>query len=297
MNYSKPVIGIVGAGTVGSALKKAFDGCCELLIADPVLGAQSASLCSLVPLCQVIFIAVPTPSKAGGDADLHVFSEVIAELAAAVRLGPDACPVLCIKSAVPPDAISRIQRSYPHTRIVVSPEFLREASPIDDMLAMRSLVLGGKQSDCSVVADIFHQHSNITGEMRTSILPDAVSAAFLKYQENAFLAMKVSFMNEMFDIFQRSGSQCSWEKLQRAFHQDHERMGSTHWQVPGPDGGRGWGGRCLPKDVAALQHYAGQLGVDTPLLRAAWARNLEDRKVRELAVQEYFPTIDRTVEA
>ena len=297
MNYSKPVIGIVGAGTVGSALKKAFDGCCELLIADPVLGAQSASLCSLVPLCQVIFIAVPTPSKAGGDADLHVFSEVIAELAAAVRLGPDACPVLCIKSAVPPDAISRIQRSYPHTRIVVSPEFLREASPIDDMLAMRSLVLGGKQSDCSVVADIFHQHSNITGEMRTSILPDGVSAAFLKYQENAFLAMKVSFMNEMFDIFQRSGSQCSWEKLQRAFHQDHERMGSTHWQVPGPDGGRGWGGRCLPKDVAALQHYAGQLSVDTPLLRAAWARNLEDRKVRELAVQEYFPTIDRPVEA
>tara|TARA_R110000868_G_scaffold96949_1_gene266633 strand:+ start:742 stop:1656 length:915 start_codon:yes stop_codon:yes gene_type:complete len=297
VNYSKPVIGIVGAGTVGNALRKAFEGRCEMLISDPILGAQSVSLCSLVPLCQVIFIAVPTPSKAGGDADLHVFSEVIAELAAALRLGPDACPVLCIKSAVPPDAISRLQRSYPHIRLVVSPEFLREASPVDDMLAMRSLVLGGNDRDCEVVADLFHEHSNITGEMRTSVLPDAVSAAFLKYQENAFLAMKVSFMNEMFDIFQRSGSQCSWEELQLAFHQDRERMGTTHWQVPGPDGHKGWGGRCLPKDVAALQTYASQLGVDTPLLRAAWTRNLEDRKIKALAVKEYFPTIDRTVEA
>lgn len=175
-------------------------------------------------------------------------------------------------------------------RLVVSPEFLREASAREDMLNMVSLVLGGDASACDSIAYLFKNHSNVVGPMRLSLLPDAVGAAFLKYQENAFLAMKVSFMNEFFEVFSSSESLTSWTQLQTAFHQDHERMGSTHWKVPGPDGLRGWGGRCFPKDVSAFRRYAARLGSDTPLLGAIWNRNTTDRALTGIQyLQEIVP--------
>ena len=267
-------VGIIGAGTVGSALIAAFEGHRSLLVRDPVLGERSASMADMVRHCQVVFVAVPTPQAADGGSDLTDVRAVIDEFGPLA--GTDG-PVLCVKSAVPPDAVAQVQQTWPNLRLVMSPEFLRERSAVDDMLATRSLVLGGEPRDCAVVADLFRDHSSVHGPLRTSDGLDAVGAAFLKYQENCFLAMKVSFMNEFFDAFERCGSEASWSAVQRAFHLDHERMGTTHWQVPGPDGRRGWGGRCLPKDVAAMRRYAEQLGVETPLLRAICERNHKDR--------------------
>lgn len=279
MHSRCPTIGVIGAGTVGKALIKAFEECCSVLVNDPAWGTQSTPLQQLINYCEAIFVAVPTPADQHGDVDLRAFTSVMTQLndMSGLSASQSEAPVICIRSAVPPDAIEDLLMKAPRLRLVVSPEFLREASPVDDMLTMRSLVLGGDQSACEAIASLFHKHSNITGPMRTSILPDVIGAAFLKYQENAFLAMKVSFMNEFFDVFNRSGSTTSWEQLQTAFHQDHERMGTTHWSVPGPDGLRGWGGRCLPKDVSAFRRYATKKGADTPLLAAMWKRNVADR--------------------
>ncbi len=230
----------------------------------------------LVRRCEVVFVAVPTPMASDGEADVSAFLDVIDEFSAHAG-AQDGGPVLCIKSAVPPDVIGDCLQRRPQLRMVVSPEFLRQRSPVDDMLAMRALVLGGAAEDCSIVERLFREHSNVTGPMRTSPGLDAVGAALLKYQENCFLALKVSFMNEFFDLHQACGSSSSWEAMQRAFHLDQERMGSTHWQVPGPDGLRGWGGHCLPKDVAALRAFADRVGHKTPLMSAVVARNQLDR--------------------
>jgi UDPglucose 6-dehydrogenase len=294
----KPSIGIVGAGTVGQALIGAFEGRAELQVNDPERGAASVPLSALALGCEAVFIAVPTPLDAGGDADVSAFESVVEELNAVLMhngLPDSSFPVLCVRSAVPPDKVAEAGSRWPRMRVVVSPEFLREASPQEDMLNMVSLVLGGDLVACEVIVSLFRHHSNVAGPMRVSILPDAIGAAFLKYQENAFLAMKVSFMNEFFDVFSRSGSATSWDQLQTAFHQDHERMGSTHWSVPGPDGLRGWGGRCLPKDVSAFRQYSARMGLDTPLLGAVWHRNMADRG-RNLgeAVFKSLPKRERT---
>jgi len=275
-----PSIGIIGAGTVGQALVTAFEGHAKLWINDPKLGGESSTLQEMMASCDALFIAVPTPLHESGDADLSAFESVITELGEISDKGnpnPASSPVVCIKSAVPPDEIAKVVRQWPKLRITVSPEFLREASPHKDMLNMASLVLGGDELSCTLICRLFKNHSNVTGPMRISLLPDAVAAAFLKYQENAFLAMKVSFMNEFFDVFRRTESLATWEQLQNAFHQDYDRMGTTHWSVPGPDGQRGWGGRCLPKDVSAFQKYADRLEVSTPLLEAIRHRNSFDR--------------------
>jgi UDPglucose 6-dehydrogenase len=276
MGDGELAVGIIGVGTVGGALVAAFDGRLPMYVRDPELAEASRSMPELVDNCHIVFVAVPTPSAGTGDANLTTFHEVLREFIAS---GGDqrGAPVLCVKSAVPPNAIRQLQLAHPALRLVVSPEFLRQRSPVNDMLAMRSLVLGGSVVDCAVVEHAFREHSNITGPMRTSPGLDAVGAAFLKYQENCFLAAKVSFMNEFFDLFEHCGSDASWEALQTAFHMDHERMGTTHWQVPGPDGQRGWGGHCLPKDLSATRAYAERNGIPTPLLDAVWQRNLTDR--------------------
>jgi len=273
-------VGLVGAGTVGGALIEAFKGHVEILTNDPVLKDKSCPIESIVSRCTAIFVAVPTPMREDGAADCSIILGVMEDLCSAQteqKIAKEKAPVICVNSTVPPDAIARVKNMWPSLRLVVIPEFLREAHAVEDMINMRSLVLGGDHRDCSLIAELYQKNSNITGEMRTTILPDAIAASFLKYQENYFLALKVSFMNEIFDVFSESGSTASWEQLQLAFHQDHERMGSTHWQVPGPDGLRGWGGRCLPKDVMAFQAYASNLGLDTPLIEAMMKRNQRDR--------------------
>jgi UDPglucose 6-dehydrogenase len=279
-NHDRITIGVIGAGTVGSALIEAFKGHVKILVNDPILLDSSCPIESMVSQSTVIFLAVPTPLGKNFGADCTIVISVLEKLFAAQSksgISKEKAPVICINSAVPPDVISNAINNWPLFRLVVIPEFLREASPVEDILSMRSLVLGGDFADCSIVADLYHKHSNITGEMRTTILPDAIAAAFLKYQENCFLALKVSFMNEFFDVFSRCGSKASWDQVQLAFHQDHERMGTTHWRVPGPDGLRGWGGRCLPKDVQAFRAYAATLGIKLPLIEAALKRNQIDR--------------------
>jgi UDP-glucose 6-dehydrogenase len=255
-NMTKPTIGIIGAGTVGQALIAAFEGHTDILVNDPQWGTRSTSLTTMA---QSVLSA-------------------LGEICRKPAFPANRLPVVCVKSTVPPDRIADAMRRWPEMRLVVCPEFLRQASPRDDMLNMVSLVLGGDPASCEVLLRLFKHHSNVVGPMRVSVLPDALGAAFLKYQENAFLATKVSFMNECFDVFSRSKSQTSWQQLQMAVHQDHERMGATHWSVPGPDGLRGWGGNCLPKDVSAFQKYAASVGTKTPLLDAVCNRNLADRE-------------------
>lgn len=272
----QPTVGVMGVGTVGGALCHVLENDTHLLLVDPSLGERSATADQLVEQASVIFIAVPTPRSPTGHADVTAFNHVIDQLVEAGAARSDG-PVLCVKSAVPPQDIARVQGAHPDIRLVVSPEFLRQRSPIADMVAMRSLVLGGRPADCEVVERLFRNHSRVTGPMRRSTGLDAIGAAFLKYQENCFLAMKVSFMNEFYDLFQTTESTASWHALQTAFHQDHERMGTTHWHVPGPDGKRGWGGHCLPKDVSATRALGVEHGTSTLLLDAIWLRNQTDR--------------------
>lgn len=88
-------------------------------------------------------------------------------------------------------------------------------------------------------------------------------AELVKYATNAFLALKVTFSNQMFDLCKSAG--LPYEEFQQILALD-PRVGTSHLDVPGPDGNRGYGGSCLPKDMSALRAYAAELGVELPLL-------------------------------
>ena len=91
-----------------------------------------------------------------------------------------------------------------------------------------------------------------------------VTASMLKYTVNSWLATKVAFFNELHELFEQSGSNCTWEQFTDMLQRDH-RMGGSHMQVPGPDGQFGFGGTCFPKDTNALLYYAKLTAEKNPL--------------------------------
>ena len=96
----------------------------------------------------------------------------------------------------------------------------------------------------------------------------------VKYTTNAFLATKVSFANEMYEICVRSG--IDYDKVVEYATYD-ERLGKSHWAVPGPDGHYGFGGSCFPKDINALINVGLELDMTPQVLMAAWETNLNVR--------------------
>ena len=95
---------------------------------------------------------------------------------------------------------------------------------------------------------------------------------------NCFFATKVSFMNEMYDIANKCGA--DWETAVQGFVRDG-RIGHSHLAVPGPDGKRGFGGSCFPKDIQAMIKLGEELGVSTSTLKGAWETNLNVRPEKD----------------
>ena len=100
-----------------------------------------------------------------------------------------------------------------------------------------------------------------------------------KLARNSFLAVKVSFFNELYDFCEKE--EVDYNSVAELTGMD-SRIGVSHTQVPGPDGKRGFGGTCFPKDISSLNHQLDQVGVDSYIIEAAKARNIQvDRKEQD----------------
>jgi UDPglucose 6-dehydrogenase len=159
--------------------------------------------------------------------------------------------------------------------VVFNPEFLTEANALDDMRSQNRIVLGGPRPHINKVKQIFQTAFPKVPLIKTS----STTAEMVKYVTNCFLATKVAFANEMAQICERldgNGFNIDYDKVVEYAKHD-ARLGNSHWSVPGPDGSRGFGGHCFPKDVNALMYVARELDVDPKVMRAAWEKNLEVR--------------------
>ena len=212
----------------------------------------------------VIMIAVGTPPLGDGRADL---TQVRAAFTQAVRnAGPET--VIVIKSTVPPGTTASLQslcrrngRSVPLT---VCPEFLAEGSAVRDFRQPPQVVIGGDDRDaCERVARLF---GHLDAPIR---ITDSTSAELIKYGVNAFLAMKISFINEMAQLCEFTGADVS--SVADGIGTD-ERIGRAFLGA-----GLGFGGSCFPKDVRALDQAASYHGQSFLLLRAAVEVNQQAR--------------------
>lgn len=218
---------------------------------------------------QIAFIAVGTPSGVDGEADLQYVRSVAEAIADIV----DNPIIIVNKSTVPvgtgdwvSDVINKRREGTPlDFHVVSNPEFLREGSAINDFMAPDRVVLGSfERSAAEKVAQLY-------ATLRCPILiTDLRTAEMIKYASNAFLATKISFINEMSNICEELGADVT--QVARGMGLD-KRIGAEFL-----DAGLGWGGSCFPKDVKALAHMAVLHGTHPQLLQAVMDINRNQRR-------------------
>ena len=269
-------LGIVGQGFVGLALKAGFEKHYELETYDKY--DESNSTCELFDLvaeCEVIFICVPTPMDKDGSCHTDIVESVIEEIDKWVSsYHKDIKPTVVIKSTVPPGTTDRLHKKYKNVDVIFNPEFLTEATFIEDFKNQNRIILGGIRRGTNKLRQVYSKVFPRTTIVKTG----AKYAEMVKYFTNCFLSTKVSFANEMKQIC--DGLDIDYDKVVEYATYD-ERLGKSHWAVPGPDGELGFGGHCLPKDLSALIFLAYHLKLEPTILNAVNKLNLLVRKNKD----------------
>lgn len=274
-------IGIVGQGFVGGAVREGFKDHFDLYLYDKYSKEKSnTNLRGVVLNANVIFVCVPTPMDARtGEASTSIVEEVIAEID---ELSGDngVNPTLVVKSTVPPGTIQKINDVTSYCEVTFNPEFLTEANAVDDFKNQNRIIIGTCEGyKAEDVVSVFRKvFPNVTIKVVNS-----KEAEMCKYIINTFLSVKVSFANEIYDICEASGIDYNLAKDLASLD---TRLGDSHWLVPGPDGDRGFGGHCFPKDLNALCYVADQNEVSVNVLRATLKTNDAVRQNRDWESQE-----------
>ncbi|HEU5143198.1 MAG TPA: UDP-glucose/GDP-mannose dehydrogenase family protein [Solirubrobacterales bacterium] len=212
---------------------------------------------------RILFVCVDTPPTRSGDADLSRVRSVVAELSA----GGD--HVLVMKSTVPAGTGEAIRREVPQLSYVSCPEFLKEGSAVEDFMHPDRVVIGADPGDEEAGDAVAAIYEPLGGEL---VRTDVASAEMIKLASNAFLATKISFVNEIANVCEEVGADVA--EVARGMGLD-QRIGSSFLRA-----GIGYGGSCFPKDVSALKMLAGNTGYHFQLLNAVIEVNeLQKRRV------------------
>tara|TARA_R100000030_G_scaffold51348_2_gene38662 strand:+ start:3114 stop:3995 length:882 start_codon:yes stop_codon:yes gene_type:complete len=273
-------IGIIGRGFVGSAVEFGFSpntGCdAEVRVYDKDPSKSLHSLEETVNESDIIFLSVPTPSNKDGSMNLDIVRQVLQDISDVNKRDDN---VVLLRSTVTPGTTRKLQREFSNIRIVFNPEFLTERSAKFDFINQSRFILGcGDYKDTwktEVVSDLFKDRF---GESVSIIRTNFETAELIKYMNNCFFATKVSFLNEMYQVAEKSG--VDWETALDGFIRDG-RIGHSHMNVPGPDGKLGFGGSCFPKDVQAIINYGESLDLHMNTLKGVWNTNLEVRPEKD----------------
>ena len=269
-------IGIVGRGFVGSAVEFGFSaqtGCdaqVKIYDKDPLKSIHTLE--ETVNKSDFIFLSVPTPSNPNGSMHLGILESVLQDIQL-VNSRKD--NIILIRSTITPGTTTKLCKKFTKLNIVFNPEFLTERSAKFDFINQSRFILGGRKRNTARVAELYKWRF---GDSVPCIENNFETEEMIKYMNNCFFATKVSFMNEMYQIADKSG--VDWDLAVEGFVRDG-RIGHSHLAVPGPDGKLGFGGSCFPKDIQAIINYGNELGLNMNTLKGAWNTNLEVRPERD----------------
>jgi UDPglucose 6-dehydrogenase len=246
-------VGIVGLGTVGSALRTAFDACgIEIRGYDRYLEIGSPQE---MATASVVFVCVATPGMVGGGYDLSQVWSALEEIEPHMQAGS----VIAVKSTVSPGTNDQLASAFPRVELASIPEFLVEARPIQTLTRPDRVVIGARSPAAAAVL----------GETMAILAPGApqlvvrpIEAELIKLSSNAMLAAKVALANELAEVCRAFGVE--WTRVQAGVGMDR-RIGPEHLTVT-PE--RGFAGSCLPKDFDALIAAASGAGHRPRVLEA-----------------------------
>jgi len=253
-----PKVGIVGIGFVGGAIQNAMQDNCQLLLVDTDPTRGTHQLKDLKD-CEAIFICVPSPQGEDGRCDTSILESVLECLESFTG-------VIISKCTASPETYITLNEKYPN--LVHAPEFLVAATARQDYINGKFAFVGGS------IAAYREQAIEIIklGQPALEIIHRCTiaEAAMAKYTINTFLATKVVWMNELYQLCSKIG--IDYDKVVAMASAD-KRIGISHLQVPGPDGTFGFAGACFPKDTAALLKIAKDHSISMNILESAVQKN------------------------
>lgn len=241
-------IGIVGIGHVGGTMAELFK---DAILYDPYknLGTRKE-----INQCDISFICVPTPSAKDGSCDTHIVEEVLQWIET---------PIIIIRSTIPVGFTEEWSHRISFSQhLVFQPEYYGEtvAHPFADPHNRPWITLGGDRYGCEQAAKAYK--TVFTSELVINIV-DSRTAELAKYMENAFYATKVTFCNQFYELASNMG--VSYDKLRETWLLD-PRISRDHTFVY--DDNRGYGGSCLPKDMAAIIDQGNKNNINVDFLKA-----------------------------
>lgn len=249
-------IGIAGYGVIGQAVAHLFK---NVAIYDPLKGWEDPSA---LKHCPVTFLCLPTPTIDGHN-DLSFLLHTLDTLAP--HLGPE--NILAIRSTVLPGTVRRLQSEYKGLRFASNPEFLRGHQAFHDILHPHRIIIG---ADIPAVGQQLKQlYQSRLGNGVPVVLTDTATAEIIKYASNCYLAMKVSFAEELREICQNLAVE--FKMVAEGMALD-PRIGGGE-ELLRVDGDRGFTDECLPKDLESFVKFVEGLGHPATMLLATGAVN------------------------
>ena len=254
-------IGIIGQGFVGSAIREGLKNHYKINTYDIDKTKCNQTLEWVCLDSDIIFVCLPTPMRKDGSCDTRILEKAIEDIEETCLQGgrQESRPILIIKSTVTPGTTERIAHKYtdegrkwnghPEMPICFSPEFLTEANSFKDFKNQSRIIIGGPGPSTRTVKQMFRKAFPTIPIVET----ETKTAEMVKYFTNCFLASKVTFANQMYEICE--AADIDYDKVCEYSLYD-TRIGKSHLTVPGPDGDRGFGGHCFPKDLNAMIYYA-----------------------------------------
>ncbi|OGE34432.1 hypothetical protein A3C32_03735 [Candidatus Daviesbacteria bacterium RIFCSPHIGHO2_02_FULL_41_14] len=264
-------IGIVGNGYVGGAMAYGFTevskGRDRIRVYDANPRRSLHPFRETIEASDFIFVCLPTPMYSDGSGiDLTYIRKSLAEI---TPLTDDTDKLVILKSTIIPESTRRFQEMYPSTRLAYNPEFLTEANWQNDIKNAPITVLGAFRDEDLTTLDTLYRPRF----PQTHIHPtDPTTAEHIKYAANIHLAVKITINNIFYDYTQSTAT--SWEEVSSVLARE-PRFGPTHWMVTSA---RGFGGKCLPKDIEAGVADMESRGIDCSVLRSVIEYNKRIRK-------------------
>ena len=215
---------------------------------------------------EIVFVAVSTPEAQDGAADLRAVRDAISAMARWLKPGS----IIVNKSTVPVGTAELVESMAARggardVSVVSNPEFLQEGSAVESFMRPARVVLGASDADAAARVAALYEPLGVE-----PLLTDVRTAEMIKYASNAFLATKISFINEIAAICETLGADVS--EVAAGMGSD-PRIGSEFLRA-----GLGWGGSCFPKDVQSLAHMAAAHGAHPQLLRSVMDINANQRR-------------------
>lgn len=259
-------IGIVGNGFIGKVMQilnshdikvMAYDK--DVKLCDPITTTWDDIL-----NCDIIFISVPTPMNEDGSVHINIVKNVVKQIKSS-----NSSALIVVRSTVPPGTCDEME-------VCFMPEFLTEKNSVEDFINTEQWICGIYENCNLQNIYIFTEMINSAFNNKSIKSNDVIfvknkEAEMIKYFRNTYLSIKVSFCNEIAEFCKHKN--INYDIVSKIACSD-KRIGTSHINVPGHDGKKGFGGTCFPKDTSGLLYEMNKIGMKSYILNSAIERNI-----------------------